>query len=159
MLTLLLAFTIIYARWAPDSWLGRAANGLVDRSCRWLASIRPLTIICFIIFVAALVALVAYGKFDGLMMAGPAAPEGLAMFLTMDVGTAVEVMLVAWLVGVRGHASAAIGLLRLAHRHLVRTLGARPRARKARRPRKPVCADNDDDPEALEIGHRSPLAA
>lgn len=145
MLTLLLILLTVYAWWAPDSWLGKAMGRLTARLVHRLGSIRPLTMVCFMAAVAIFAGLIAYGKIEGLIMVGLAAPETFMMFLAIDVGTAVELLVIAWLAASRGN----LGVL-VRHVRAIGTMAARwrgGRARRARRPqRKPARPANDDDP-------------
>jgi hypothetical protein len=157
MIELLLALLVIHAWWARDSWLGVTTRDLVGSAIRWLASVRPLTIVCFLAVVAALAGLIAYGQVEGMIMAGLAAPESLAMFLAFDVGTAVEVVVIAWLAAGRGNLEVAGRYLRSARSAIAR--GTRPRARKARVARKAAKPANDDEPGIARPGPVLALAA
>lgn len=148
MLALLLALFVIFAWWAPDSWLGAALTRWTAKGVRWLAGVRPLTIICFIVVVAAFAGLIAYGQVEGLMMAGLAAPEVLMTFLVFDVGTAVELTVVAWLVAGRANFRSALQRLRSARNTLARLVSHRSRARRRRLARTKHQPSNDDEPGA-----------
>ena len=146
MLTPLLALLIVYARWAPDSWLGAALTRLTARGVAWLASVRPLTLLCFAAVVAGFTGLVAYGQVEGLIMVAFAAPETFAMFLAFDVGLAVEVLAVAWLAAGRGHLDAAVRRIRAVCRALRLPARSAPRARRIRPRRTQAKPANDDEP-------------
>ena len=148
MLAILVSFLVVYARWAPTTWLGRSLNELTERACRQLASIRLLTIICFIVFVAVLAALVAYGRFDGLVVAAQALPEGFATFFMFDVGTAMEVLVMTWLATARGKLSAAAYLLRLVRRVLGQIVRVRSAGRAHRSRRRPAKSGDEDSTSA-----------
>jgi len=146
MLTPLLALLIVYAWWAPDSWLGAALTRHTARAVARLAAIRPLTLLCFAAVIAAFAGLIAYGQVEGLIMAALAAPETFAMFLAIDVGLALEVLALAWLAAGRGHLGAAVRQIRAACQGLRRPARLSPRARRPRRPRTPASPANGDEP-------------
>lgn len=127
MIALLLALLIVYARWAPDSGLGHAMHRLTAKGLRRLAATRALTIVCFITLMAFFAGLIAYGKIEGLIIAGLAAPETFAMFLVLDVGTAVEVMVIAWLAAGRSNLDAAVRYAKAVFRTAARWTQARAR--------------------------------
>ena len=93
---------VIYAWWAPSSWLGCALSDLAQSGARRWSRMKPLTIFLILIFVGVLAALLIYAPWEGLRVAIPAGAEGLAWFATMDLGTYVEVMAAAWLLSATG---------------------------------------------------------
>jgi len=113
--------------------------------------VRPQTAACFLVFVGALAALVAVGEMEGLRLAAMAAPEGLAWFVAIDVGTAVEAMALAWLAASAGGLRAAASMLRFVPRAIERLAVRRARRRRVSRPRRPA-PDADDDGERWNSG-------
>ncbi|MET0272114.1 MAG: hypothetical protein ABW360_03905 [Phenylobacterium sp.] len=146
MATLLLVLLVIYAWWAKDSGLGRSTRRLTATGLRWLASIRPLTLWCFVAVVAGSAGLIAYGQFEGLILAGLAAPETFALFLAIDVGTAAEVAVLAWLAVGRGHLRVAWRRLKSVQSAVAPWTRARPRDRRSRAGRGTAKPANDDEP-------------
>jgi hypothetical protein len=154
MLAIFIALLMIYAWWAPATWLGRLLNDAAAALRRRLAATRPLTFVLSAAVLAGLAALVAYGGADGLHVAAMAAPEAFAWFAAIDIGVAVELVVTAGLVVARGGLQAVASALRRIGR------GYRPRAarRTTRRPRRvQEKAANDDDPAAAP--RRLPQAA
>jgi len=159
MLTSLVALLLAFARWAPDSWLGSELTRLTARGVRRLAALRPLTIFCFVVVVAAFAGLIAYGQIEGLIIAGLAAPETFAMFLAIDVGLAVEVLAVAWLAAGRSNLGSAVRQVRIGFRVLARMTGRRSRPHRTPRCRSQAKAANDDEPGAGTFRHCEARAA
>lgn len=151
MLITLLVLMMLYASWAPSSGVGRLLHGFSEAACRRMARLKPLTVILFVIFVAALGALVAYAKMEGLMMAVPAGADGLAFFAAIDVGTYVEVLAAAWLLSAGGALRTALQGLRTLQRLSRLRLGRPRRARRAPRAsvtRRPRTGLGDEDEPA-----------
>lgn len=140
-----LALAAVIQGWlSPDGVLGRGLNRFAAFVATRLMRLRPLTAACFVLFVGALAALVALGDAEGLRLAAMAGPEGLAWFLALDIGTAVEAVGLAWF------AASASGLCVVANavrasRKVVR-LRAMFRASRARaaRPSRPAPLSDDD---------------
>ncbi|MFN3523799.1 MAG: hypothetical protein ACK4YQ_16240 [Phenylobacterium sp.] len=149
MVTLILALLIGFAWWAPDSGFGRTANRAVMAGLRRLASIRPLTMVCFGLIVVAFAGLIVYGQLDGLIIAGPAAPETFAVFLSIDVGLAVEVLVVAWWAARRRELNAIVKWITALRRSAARRAIAR-RSSRRRRSRSTARPSVKDDPERPE---------
>lgn len=149
MIALIFALLIGFAWWAPDSAFGRTANRAVAAGLRRLASIRPLTMICFVLVVVAFGGLIAYGRLDGLIMAGLATPETFAVFLSIDVGLAVEVLVVAWWAARRDALKAIVKWIAALGRSVAPRAVARRSARR-RRSGVSVRPASPDDPEQPE---------
>lgn len=159
MVALLLALLVAYAWWAPQSWMGRAMALCGARLAGWLASIRPGTFFGFVALAAAAGALVVYGKLDGLVMVGLAAPDVLAMLFAVDLGVAVEVVAIAWLAAGRGVLRTARDHIRATMRMVRRYFGTKRSTRRQRRlQRRRAPAANDNDSGAVP-GLKLPLAA
>lgn len=142
MLLTFIALVIVFAWWAPQSWLGRKLGGAVARAERRLAAVPTAAWVVFFLGLFGLVALVAYGRFDGAIMAGMAAPELLATIASVDIGIGIEMLAAAWLISARGGWRATAQVVR----RIVRRRGVR-RVARAPRPRRLKAAANDDDPD------------
>ena len=135
MIATTLMLLILYAWWAPHSWWGALMGEGVRRMIDRLRSVRPLTVLCFIVVCGAFATLIVVGRFDGLFMAGLAAPVTLALFLMVDVGTAVEVMVAAWFaasqINLSRAASSARRISNVFRKGLPTRSRPRPRARRS----------------------------
>lgn len=159
MVALLLALIVAHAWWAPQSWMGRAMAACGAQLADWLASIRPATFFCFVALAAAAAALVAYGKLDGLVMVGLAAPDIFAMLVAADLGVAVEVVAIAWLAAGRSvlrNASDHFGATVRMVRRCFGTKRYTKRQRRLQRRRGPAANDNDS---GTRPGLKLPVAA
>ncbi|MGC1301091.1 MAG: hypothetical protein WA840_01845, partial [Caulobacteraceae bacterium] len=97
MLAIFLAVVVLYARWAPSSWVGRLVRVQVEAACRRMARVKPSMVVLSVILIVVLGALAAYAKTEGLMVAGHAAAEMRPWLALIDVGAYAEVLAVAWL--------------------------------------------------------------
>jgi hypothetical protein len=149
MIATLLALLIVYAWKTPLSPIGRQMNGFAMAIAQRLSRIRPIPLALCLVVIAALTALVLYAKMEGLMIAAPAGADSLALLLSVDVGTYVEVVAVAWLLGAAGAFRSAMQVARTIIRRrpaIVRTRRAR---RSTRRPSvRPPRADPGEDAHA-----------
>jgi len=148
MLILLSFVVIAVALRFPETPGGKLVKHLlIDAPARLAARITFGRIIV-LLFVALIVAgLFALAKTDGLMMAGPAAREGLAWLATFDVATWADTVALVMLIGAAGRLRVswrfvADATRRLCERALVRMAallrgfrpGAHTRLRRRRRP-------------------------
>jgi len=145
MAALVMMLLTVFAWWAPQSGLGRLMSRAVADAVRWLSGIRPVTIIAFLVLVGAFAALIAFARFEGLMLTAMAAPEALTWFLAIDVGAAVEVLAVAWLAATRGGIQRIAAAVRRVARRMGRMAGSRRTPRPIRR-RRAAPPANDDEP-------------
>lgn len=146
MIAALLTLLIFFGRWAPQSWLGSALHKAVRKIIVRLGTVRPSTVLSFIVVCSAMATLIVFGQFDGMLIAALAAPETLAMFLLVDVGTAVEIMVAAWFAASQvniGRASTYIRRIYVVFRGALAL--ARPRPRQPRRTRSPIYHTDDGE--------------
>jgi hypothetical protein len=146
MLILLLCAAIaVMALW-PDTPAGRVLRRwLVEAPARRL---RPGVLIFGAVLLVVVTAALAFGGSDGFVVAAQA-PEAIGWFVTFDIGTYIDVLLVAWLLGASVRIAPTLeglgsGLARIAEAFVGR-IAARARApRQARRVRRRAPPPTDD---------------
>lgn len=154
MFAVLLALLIIYAWWAPSSSFGRWAQRLTVALVERFSRTRPLTIVLFFLFATGLVVLAFYAETEGLLIAAPIAAEGFAYFAAVDVGAALEVMAIAWLLAASGALHTALRTLRSlpwASALWAAAMHRRGRSRRARPNRRRAQRGDPDEDEAPSV--------
>lgn len=102
MIFLLFAAIAVALRF-PDTPGGKLIKHLlVDAPARLAAQVTFGRIVVFLFVALIIGALFALAKTDGLMMAGQAAPEGLAWLATFDVATWADTVALVMLIGAAG---------------------------------------------------------
>lgn len=153
MLTVLLYGAIIVAWLWPDKPTGKAVTRLAVACHDWLRRRISWTqvLVGVLMVCAVILALQAMGR-EGGPIIGSAAPEVFAWFITFDIATYIDVLVLAWtlaaLVRIRTAAVSAKGLLRKGRRVTVRAVArmrraARGRAQPVRRPGPPRKTSDD----------------
>jgi hypothetical protein len=150
-LIVLLFAAIAVALRFPDTPGGKLVKHLlVDAPARLAAQLTFGRIVVFLFVALIIGALFALAKTDGLMMAGQAAPEGLAWLATFDVATWADTVALVMLIGAVGRlrgswAFAANAVRRLCEGAITQVatglkglrVAANTRSRRRRRPGSP----------------------
>ncbi|WP_297697232.1 hypothetical protein [Phenylobacterium sp.] len=148
MIAMVLGLLVVFGRLAPASMVGRPMWRLAERIAERVSRIRTVHVVLAVAALASLAALIAYAQIDGAMIALPVGADGLAYLAAVDVGTYVEVMALACLLGAAGAIRAAGQVVRaIAGRR--RMIAARRTRRRVRRTpaagrRRPPGRDDDD---------------
>jgi hypothetical protein len=151
MLILLFCALVSTALRFPDTPGGKLVKHLlIDPPARLAAQVTFGRIVVFLFVALIVAALFALARTDGLMMAGQAAPEGLAWLATFDVATWADTVALVMLIGaaarLRGSwAFAANAVRRLCEGAITQVatglkglrVAANTRSRRRRRPGSP----------------------
>jgi hypothetical protein len=163
MLTVLAFCCLIGVLLRSDTAVGRGLRQLlVERPARALTELTPARMLVVLLAVVAAAALIAWLKFDGVLLLGRAVPEGLVWFATFDIGLLADAFGAALLFAAALRIRAARRAVRIA---AVRTalcatrlvakivaavrLGPAPRATRPRQIPAPGRADDEDGWAAL----------
>ena len=135
MLALLLYGAVFVAVFYPDSPTGKAVSRiLTDLHARLIRQVTVARVMLVVLVLCAVLLLIQWGGVDAIAMMASAAPEAIAWFVTFDIATYLDVLLLAWALSALVRARAVIATLRAGWRGLHRQALRRPaRARRARR--------------------------
>jgi len=153
MLAVLLYAAMLVALVWPESPTARTVTRIAVSIHDWLR--RRITwsrILLAVLVVLMLVGIMKMMGTEGLPIIGAAAPEAFAWFVTFDIATCFDVLVLAWALAavmrVRAVAASAASLLRKARRVTLRTAlrirrAARSKSNTVRRPRPPRKSGED----------------
>jgi hypothetical protein len=153
MLAVLLYGAVFVALLWPETPTARAVTRIAVGIYDWLRKrITWSRVLLAVLVLFMLVGIIMMMGTEGLPIIGAAAPEAFAWFITFDIATYFDVLVLAWALAavMRGRvvAASAASLLRKTRRVTLRTMlrmrrATRTRSTTARRPR-PTRKSNDD---------------
>lgn len=135
MLALLLYGAVFVAVFYPDSPTGKAVSRiLTDLHARLIRQVTVARVMLVVLVLCAVLLLIQWGGVDAIAMMASAAPEAIAWFVTFDIATYLDVLLLAWTLSALVRARAVMATLRAGWRGMHRqSLRRRARARRGRR--------------------------
>lgn len=135
MFAFLLYAAVFIAVFMPRSPTGKAISRiLTDLHARLARQVTVARVTLFVLVICAVLLLVEWGGPEAIAMMASAAPEAIAWFVTFDIATYLDVLLLAWALSALVRARAVMTTLRAGWRGLTRQiLRRRARTRRARR--------------------------